>query len=378
MSDELNKIGEIAKAFEEFKAANDTRLKDLESKGSTDVLTTEKVDRINDAISSLQKEVTDLAKKNGRMTGEAKEEDEYQVKFNEWARYGDNERELKAMSVSGSPGVSIPKVIDANILHQLKNVSAMRNLARVVTVSSTDFRMLLNDRATASGWVSETAARPGTDTPAVTELPVSFGILYANPAASQVSLEDGVFDVEAFLADEIAAEFAEAEGEAFINGNGTNRPRGILQNGNGIDRVTSETVGALTGDDLIKLVYDLKSGHRAGAAWIGNSTTMAAIRKLKTDDGQYLWSPGLAAGQPATILGYGAYEDDNLPDVANSAIPLAFGNFQRGYVIADRMGVDVLRDPFTNKPFVHFYATKRVGGRVLDPQAIKLLQIRAS
>ncbi|WP_379921727.1 phage major capsid protein [Erythrobacter sp. R86502] len=374
MSDEVNKIGEIARAFEEFKSANDSRLAQLESKGSADVVTTDKVDRINDAISALQNEVTDLAKKSGRLASEGKEEDEYQVKFNEWARYGENERELKAMSVTG--GVSIPKMIDANIIDQLKNVSAMRSLARVVSVSTTDFRMLLNDRATASGWVSENAARPETNTPAVTELTVPFGILYANPAASQVSLEDGVFNVEAFLAAEIAAEFAEAEGAAFINGTGTDQPRGILAAGTGIEQITTDGVGALTGDDILDLVYSLKSGHRTGAAFVMNSATMAVVRKLKDADGQYLWSPSLAAGQPATLCGYAGYEDDHMPDVATGNEAIAFGNFQRGYVIADRMGVDVLRDPFTNKPYVHFYATKRVGGRVLDPQAIKLLSVR--
>lgn len=375
MSEETNKIGEIARAFEEFKSENNSRLAQLESKGSADVVTTDKVDRINDAISNLEKEVTELAKKSGRLASEGNAVDEYQVKFNEWARYGDNERELKAMSVTGNPGVSIPKVIDANINHQLKNVSAMRSLARVVTVSTTDFRMLLNDRATASGWVSEVAARPETNTPAVTELAVPFGILYANPAASQVSLEDGVFDVEAFLAMEIAAEFAEAEGEAFINGNGTNQPTGILAAGTGIEQITTSGVGALTGDDILDLVYSLKSGHRTGAAFVMNSATMAVVRKLKDADGQYLWSPGLAVGQPATLCGYAGYEDDHMPDVATGNEAIAFGNFQRGYVIADRAGVDVIRDPFTNKPYVHFYATKRVGGRVLDPQAIKLLSI---
>ena len=377
MSDINNKIEELGRAFDEFKSANDQRLAEVESKGSADVVTTEKVDRINDQLSELQAEIENLSKKSGRIgaTEEEAKADEYSKKFNDFIRYGDNERELKSMSTEGAGGdVVVPKVVDANIIKALRDTSAMRQLARVISVATTDVSFLRSDSATASGWVGEIDPRPETDTPAITKFAPTFGILYANPAASQVSLEDGVFNVEQFLAEELAATFNEAEGAAFINGDGVNKPTGLLAAGTGIASVNAAGT-ALDSDDLLSLVYALKSAHRVGASFIGNSATWAAVRKLKDNNGQYLWSPSLQVGQPGTLLGYAGYEDDNMGDVAAAATPLAFGNYQKGYMIVDRVGTTIMRDPFTNKPYVHFYATKRVGGGVLNPEAIKLLKM---
>lgn len=374
MSDEINKIGEIAKAFEEFKSANDLRLSQLESKGSADVVTTDKVDRINAAISDLEAEVKSIAKKAGRVGATDEAQDEYQVKFNEWARYGEGERELKSMTVTGGD-VVVPAVVDTNIVKALKDVSALRSLARVMSVTTTDVSFLRSDSATASGWVGETDGRPETDTAAITKVSPSFGIVYANPAASQVSLDDGAFNVEQFLVDEIAAQFAEAEGAAFINGTGANQPTGILASGTGIAQLATAGVGAVDGDDVLKLVYGMKSGHRAGSSFIMNNATQLLVRTLKDSNGNYIWAPGLQLGQPASLVGFAVYEDENMPDIATGSEAIAFGNWQKGYVIADRQGVSIMRDPYTNKPYVHFYATKRVGGTVLNPEAIKLLTV---
>lgn len=206
-------------------------------------------------------------------------------------------------------------------------------------------------------------------------------------------LDDAMFNVEDWLADQIAREFAVAEGSAFVNGNGTNRPRGILTytTTNEIDSVrafgtlqhlATGTAGAFPAsnpqDRLVELVHSLKAPYRQGAAWVMNSDTLARIRKFKTTDGAFIWQPGMVEGQAATLLGYPVVEAEDMPDVAADSLSIAFGNFRAGYLIADRGETRILRDPFSNKPFVHFYATKRVGGAIIDTQAIKLMKFAAS
>ena len=299
--------------------------------------------------------------------------------------------EYKSVSgaVPSDGGYAVPRQIDALIARQLAETSPIRAIAQVVQTGSAGYRKLVTTGGTASGWVSETQARPETDTPAFAEIAPPTGELYANPAASQAMLDDAGFDLESWLASEIAAEFARAEGAAFVNGSGVNQPRGFLAAPVSSAGDAARAFGTLqylgTGDAaglgsaaeiaLIDLVHALKAGHRQGASFVMNSATLAEIRKLKTDDGAFLWQPGLVEGQPDRLLGYPVVEAENMPDVAAGTCPIAFGNFRHGYLIAERSATQVLRDPFTNKPFVHFYATKRVGGQVLDSDAIKLLKI---
>jgi HK97 family phage major capsid protein len=299
--------------------------------------------------------------------------------------------ELKSLNtaIPADGGYAVPREIDALIARELVEISPIRGLAQVVQTGTSGYRKLISTGGTASGWVSESAGRPDTDAPTFAEIAPPSGELYANPAASQVMLDDAAFDLEAWLASEIAMEFARAEGAAFVNGNGVNMPAGFLTApvsviGDGARPFgTVQYVG--TGDDagfgtapeakLIDLVHTLKAGHRQGASWVMNSATLSEVRKLKTADGAFLWQPGLVEGQPDRLLGYPVVEAEDMPDVANGAFPIAFGNFRAGYLIAERSATSILRDPFTHKPFVHFYATKRVGGQVLDSAAIKLLRI---
>jgi len=301
------------------------------------------------------------------------------------------ETEIKAISgaTPAEGGYAVPREIDAMIASELKEISPIRRLAQVVQVGSAGYRKLVAMGGTSSGWVSETAARPETDTPEFAEIAPPSGELYANPAASQAMLDDAAFDLEAWLASEIAMEFARAEGAAFVNGNGVNRPKGFLAAPTSPLGDTTRPFGTLqyvaSGDEdglgnmmelvLIDLVHTMKAGHRQGASWLMNSATLSEIRKLKTTDGAFLWQPGLVEGQPDRLLGYPVVEAEDMPDVAAGTFPIAFGNFKAGYLIAERSATAILRDPFTNKPFVHFYATKRVGGQVLDSAAIKLLKI---
>ncbi len=299
--------------------------------------------------------------------------------------------EIKSISgtVPSDGGYAVPREIDAAIARALTEISPIRAIAQVVQTGTSGYRKLVSLGGTASGWVSETAARPETDTPQFSEIAPPTGELYANPAASQAMLDDAGFDLEAWLASEIATEFARAEGAAFVHGNGVNQPRGFLNAPTSEDFDGDRPFGTLqyigSGDaagfgsnpdaKLIDLVHTMKAGHRQGASFVMNSATLAEVRKLKTADGAFLWQPGLVEGQPDRLLGYSVVEAEDMPDIANGAFPIAFGNFRHGYLIAERTATQILRDPFTNKPFVHFYATKRVGGQVLDSNAIKLLKI---
>lgn len=309
-----------------------------------------------------------------------------------YLRHG-REGEIKSLSGAAlaDGGYAVPREIDALIGARLRSISPIRSIAQVVQTGSAGYRKLVTTGGTASGWVSETAGRPETNTPSFAEIAPPSGDLYANPAASQAMLDDAAFDIETWLADEIAMEFARAEGAAFISGNGTNRPRGFLAAPTSELDDDARAFGTLqyigSGDaagfdaspelTLIDLVHSLKSGHRQGASWVMNSATLAIVRKLKAADGSFLWQPGLIEGQPNRLLGYPVVEAEDMPDVAANAFPIAFGNFRAGYLIAERSATAILRDPFTNKPFVHFYATKRIGGQVLDSDAIKLLKIEA-
>jgi HK97 family phage major capsid protein len=213
--------------------------------------------------------------------------------------------------------------------------------------------------------------------------------IYANIFASQRLLDDSLIDLSQFITDETAAEFARQEGVAFISGNGTNKPNGLLtyavgaanaatHPGGALDTVTVASATAITGDELIGFAYGLASPYRNGASFLMSSTTAALLMKLKDTNGNYLLREGLAAGAPATLLGRPIVFDENMPAVAANAITIAFGDFGRGYLVNDRTGVRVLRDPFTNKPYVGFYATKRVGGGLLDPRAIRVIKMAAS
>ncbi|MAF61294.1 MAG: phage major capsid protein [Blastomonas sp.] len=290
-------------------------------------------------------------------------------------------------------GFAVPREIDALIARTLADISPIRSIAQVVQTGTAGYRKLVTTGGTPSGWVSETAARPETDTPAFAEIAPPSGELYANPAASQAMLDDAAFDVESWLAGETAEEFARAEGAAFVNGSGTNRPRGFL---NGTPTPQDDAVRAFgtlqyvasgadgnfasvsPEDRLVDLVHALRPAYRQGASFVMNSSTLARIRKMKSDDGAFLWQPSLAAGQPATLLGYPVVEAEDMPDIAANSLSIAFGNFRAGYLIAERSATTILRDPFTNKPFVHFYATKRIGGQVMNSEAIKLMKFAAS
>lgn len=302
--------------------------------------------------------------------------------------------EAKAATIAAPAkgGLAVATEIDAVIGRVLAAASPIRAIAQVVDVGSANYRRLVTTSGVVSGWVAETAGRPETETPDFAEIAPPMGELYANPAASQAMLDDAGFDVEAWLGEEIGREFARAEGVAFVTGDGVNKPRGFLtapvaaagdaaRPFGTLQFVTSGAAGNFAAsnpqDRLIDLVHALASPYRQGAVWVMNSATLARIRKFKTSDGAFIWQPGLGPDQPQTLLGYRVVEVDAMPDIAADSLSIGFGNFEAGYLIAQRAETTVLKDPYSNKPYVHFYATRRVGGAVLDSRAIKLMRFSA-
>lgn len=354
----------------------------------------EAIDRLSIDVEEVKSRLDRVARAAGRpaLDGGGFASPEVKGFVDGYLRQG-RESEIKSLSgsVLADGGYAVPREIDAAIAARLRNISPIRSIAQVVQTGTAGYRKLITTSGTAAGWVSETAARPETATPAFAEIVPPSGELYANPAASQTMLDDAAFDLESWLAGEIATEFARAEGQAFVSGSGTNQPKGFLAAPTAATADGVRAFGTLqflasgnaSGFDaapdlkLIDLVHQLKAAHRQNASWVMNATTLAAVRKLKDAHGAFLWQPGIAQGQPDRLLGYPVVEAADMPDVAAGTFPIAFGNFQAGYLIAERNATTILRDPFTNKPFVHFYATKRVGGQVLDSDAIKLLKISA-
>lgn len=386
-------IEELNRDWSAFKATMAEKDKEL-AKRFDDVVTTEKLERINGSVSELQAAVDQANAKLAAMAVGAgglpgvDNDPEYTDAFRAHFRKGDVQAALnKGKSDEG--GYLAPVEWDRTITDKLIEVSPMRQIATVQPISTAGFKKLYNLRGTASGWVGEAAARTETGTPSFGELTFTPGEIYANPAATQQMLDDAEVNLEQWLANEVETEFSYQEGLAFISGNGTNKPYGFLTFVTGqanaaahplgaIAKVDAASATALDADELLDLVYALPTAFTGNARWVMNRSTQGLVRKLKDGEGNYLWQPSYVAGQPATIAGYPVTEMPGMPDVEADALPIAFGDFQRGYLIVDRVGIRVLRDPYSNKPYVMFYTTKRVGGGVNNPETIKVLKMAAS
>lgn len=382
-------IEEQGKTFEAFKAAHQKELDDLK-KGMGDVVQSEQVDRINTSVGDLQAAIdaanTKIAALSLSGTGpDAVKDAEYTEAFQAHFSKGQVQANLnKGADPEG--GFLAPVEWDRTITDKLVEVSAMRSIASVQNISTAGFTKLFNLRGTGSGWVGEEDARPETSTPTFGSMVITPGEIYANPGATQGMLDDAAIDLESWLANEVQTEFAKQEGLAFVAGNGVNKPNGFLSYATGAANAAANPLGAIgvdpaaattavTEDELLDLIYGTPASYTNGARFVMNRTTLGKIRKLRDADGRQLWQPSSVAGQPSQLLAYPVTEMPDMPDMAANTTPIAFGNFARGYLIVDRTGVRVLRDPFTAKPKVLFYTTKRVGGAVVDPKAIRILQM---
>lgn len=387
---------EFMSSFEAFKQSNDERLAEMESKMSADILTTNKVERISSALDAQKRALDRLTLKQSRPALGGPESPislEHKEAFHAYVRSGDETRlrgvESKAMSYGSGPdgGYLVPDEVAAEIGRRLSLLSPIRSIASVRQVSGAVLKKPFAVSGPAVGWVGETDARPETNSATLAELQFPTMELYAMPAATPTLLEDTAVDLDQWITAEVETAFAEQEGTAFVSGDGVNKPRGFLDyatvddsawSWGNIGYVATGVAGGLPASDpsdvLIDTIYSLKSGYRQNGAWVMNRKTQASVRKLKDADGNYLWQPPAAVGQPAMLMGFRVVEAEDMPDAGIDATPIAFGDFSRGYLVVDRTGVRVLRDPYSAKPYVLFYTTKRVGGGVQDFDAIKLLK----
>ena len=395
-------FGDFMEAFEAFKEANDDRLAQIETRMSADVVTIDKVDRINRAIDETKARLDELTLKAkrprlGQGDDPAPAAREHKQAFEAYVRKGETgglfDIEAKSMSAgTGSDGgYLVPSETETEIGRRLSAASPIRAIAGIRQVSSAVYKKPFATSGFSAGWVGETASRPETNTPTLAELQFPAMELYAMPAATQALLDDSAVNLDEWIADEVQQAFAEQESTAFVTGNGTNRPRGFLSYTNVADAswswgnigyVATGTAGAFpasnASDKLIDLIYVLKSGYRQNAHWVMNRKTQGVIRKLKDANGDYLWQPAAAADGSSTLMNFPVAESEDMPDIGADSYALAFGDFGRGYLVVDRVGVRVLRDPFSAKPYVLFYTTKRVGGGVQNFEAIKLMKFGVS
>ncbi|MCD0495918.1 phage major capsid protein [Achromobacter sp. MY14] len=384
-------VEQLNKAFADFKDEHSKQLDEVK-KGQHEALQALKVEKINADISRLQSAVDEAnikiaSAQMGTGQGHLLRDGEYSEAFAAHFKKGDVQAALNK-GADDQGGYLAPVEWDRTITDRLVLVSPMRQLAHVQPVSGSGHTKLFNMGGTASGWVGETAARPQTGTGTFASLGFGWGEIYANPAATQQILDDSAINLESWLAGEVETEFAKQEGLAFVSGDGANKPFGILTYVTGganaakhpfgaIKAVNSGAAATITSDGLIDLIYDLPSAFTGNARFSMNRKTQGVIRKLKDGQGNYLWQPSYVAGQPATVGGFPATETPDMPDVAANAIAVLFGDFKRTYTVYDRVGVRVLRDPYTAKPYVLFYTTKRVGGGVHNPEPMRALKIAA-
>lgn len=359
---------------------------------------------ITEMTTALEKAQADLAaaQLGGGAGGVPAEVKAHGSAFNAWFRKGKEPeaamRDLEVaakLTTTSDPdgGYLVPEEMEGSIDRVMGTISAVRGLSRVINISGQTYKRLINQGGASSGWVGERDERPETGTPVLREIAINAHEIYAEPAATQTALDDSRFNVEQWLAEEVSIEFAEEEGAAFVSGNGVSKPRGILAYntvanadyswGNVGFVVTGHATAfaaadpltdLLPADCLIELYYALREGYRNGATFLTSDRVMGTIRKMKDGDGNYLWAPPQAADGVPTILQKPVVTDDNMPALGAGTFPVAFGNFMRGYLIVDRQGVRVLRDPYTSKGNVLFYSTKRVGGGIQNFEAIKLLK----
>lgn len=393
---------DFMEAFEAFKENNDRRLDEIDRKASADVITREKLERIDRALDDSKRHMDELALKKmrpqlGRHNGLTIEQQEHKTAFDAYIRRGDEshlrEIELKAMSsgIAIDGGYLVPSVIDDDIGRRSTVISPMRSLATVRSISSNVLKKPFAVSGMMTGWVTETGTRTETSNGQFNELSIPTMELYAMPAATQSLLDDAAIDVEEWISTEIDIAFAQQEGSAFVIGDGVNKPKGLmdvtkianaswqwdrigyLATGRAADFAADEPL-----DVLIDTIYALKANYRQNATFLVNRKTQATLRKFKDGQGNYIWNPPVSHDQTASLMGFPVIEAEDMPDIGVDKYAIAFGDFRAGYLIVDRLGVRVLRDPFSKKPYVLFYASKRVGGGDQDFDAIKLIKFAVS
>lgn len=400
-------IASMMEALGAYRDANDERLAQIERRGAADPLIADKLARIDALLDANTDRLNRLSAGHAIATQRPRLEtssalaqrSEHGRAFDAYVRGGSTQGLVthnlatKAMEsgTDADGGYLVPQEAESTIGAQLTILSPMRTIATVRQVSSTVFRKPVTTDGFDAGWVAENAARPETGSVVLSELTFPTMELYAMPAATATLLDDAAVDMDMWLAGEVDAAFAQQESSAFVNGNGTTQPLGFLSaqtvaeaswTFGKLGTISTGAAGNFPATDpsevLIDLVYALKSTYRQNATFVMNRSTQAALRKMRDADGNYIWTPPSGAGAKAALLGFPVVEMEAMPAIAANAKAIAFGDFRRGYLIVDRIGVRLLRDPYTAKPYILFYVTKRVGGGVHDFDAIKLLTFSAA
>lgn len=432
----LKSVGEaldkIGTAFDEYKKTNDARLEAVKAGNSTADLDAklakmdQHIDALNEAKSRMEKMEAKLARPgiihDSLKDANSKEEIEHRNAFMNWVRAPQDqeargtlvaaqkafdERRVLDLKATGVPerraaqvvtstgsagGFALPEIIERTIARLSVDFSPIRQVATVRTVGSPDYKELFDVNGAAFEWVGETDTRNQTNTPDMAEVAPTFGMASAKPQATEESLDDLFFNVEQWLIESASEAISQGEGAAFVSGNGTKKPTGILAGPTPVTTadaarafgtlqyIASGQAAALptSADVFLDMVYGVRARYRSNARWLTSKAVLAALRKYKDTTNQYLWQPALTAGQPSTFMGFGIVEAEDMPAVAANSFSLAFGDFREGYLIADRVGMRITRDEITTPGFVKFYVRKRVGGKLRNTQAIKLLKTAAA
>lgn len=393
IADQVHKLGN---AWEEFKKVNDSRLAEIEKKGSADTLYTGQLDKINAALDEQKGRLDQLQTAMNRAPagdGAKENKDEkHNAAFRDFIRKGIISPEIapnhfiegKALSVQSDPdgGYLVSPEVSSKINKVIFETSPMRELASVQTISSDSLEIMDDVNSATAGWTSEIGAVNETNTPQIGKRSITVHEMYAQPKATQKLLDDASVDAEAWLAAKVADVMARLQNTAFISGSGVAQPRGILSYTAGtswgqIQQINSGSSGAVTADSLINLLYSLKSDYAKNATFLMNRSVVASVRLLKDSTNQYLWQPSMQAGQPDSLLAQPVVMASDMPVASANSLSIALADFKTAYQIVDRQGITMLRDPFTDKPYVKFYSRTRVGGDVINFEAIKLLKLAA-
>ncbi len=395
-------LADLNRAFSAFKETNDERLTQLEGRLGADVVTEEKLARIDHALDDTKSRLDRLALEMSRPRIGGKLVDdhsgrEHKSAFNHYMRSGEasglKALEAKALSRGSGPdgGYLVPLPTEREVLRRLAKFSPIRAISSVREISGASLRRAFSTTGPAAGWVAEADPRPQTNNQQLADMTFPAMELYAMPAATQALLDDSVVDIEQWIAEEVQTAFAEQEGAAFISGDGVNKPKGFLSYTSVADAswtwgnlgyVATGAAGAFAASDpsdaLVNLVYALRAGFRQNGKFVMGRRAQSLVRQFKTTTGDYIWAPPATADAGASLMNFPVIEAEDMPDPAANSLSIAFGDFERGYVVVDRVGIRVLRDPYSAKPYVLFYTTKRVGGGVQNFEAIKLLKFAAS
>ena len=394
MTDEtLKLVAELKQATEALKTTADEQIKKY------DVLNEEKMNKINTRIDDLSDLLKKQASKKSRaaLSDEQAEKTEIATKnFTKFIVNGDKavtdeERKSFSISVNGDGGFLLQPELRSAILARVQETSDIRMIANVSQTNANEVDIPIIINKIDSGWTGERSSRPETNSSnTFGSVKISIQELYAKPSVTQRFL-DTISNGEATVLDLIAQSIALTENTAFVSGNGIAKPTGFLANtvdstaaspasfsATNVEAMKSGTNGSFTADNLIELLQRLKSQYKKNACWLMNRETFAAVRKFKsTTTGAYMWEPSYQAGQPSLLLGFPVYEANDMPVAATGSLSVAFGDFKTGYEIVDGKNLSILRDPYSNKPYVDFYTTKDVGGAVKVAEAIKVLKLAA-